>query len=607
MTSPNERSIADLLAALCDETISSEEMQLLDGLICTDAEARRLYREYLDLHARLSYQFHQSSESSVPFPPTNSEKTLIDAPPLAPIVVDSLAGFRAPLLSPISPVGSFALSYGLAAVIVGVGLLVGWVCQVSNNDLIARRSPMPSAPSRPESAISFVGRVTGMMECKWADKTDTVLFAHVPLGRKYSLTSGLLEITYDSGARIILQGPCIYFVDKPQGGFLKLGRVTARVENKSPSRRNRAAKEKEGVFAVRTPTAVVTDLGTEFGVEVDDHGATESHVFQGSILLTALDDGKESSEKVTLVASESARVDQAPRGKAASVRRAKVDPASFVRSEQFASRAKQASEAPLKAFRHWQTESEKLRKRPGLLVYYDFQRDADHPRDAGGYELLRNRAATGSTFDGCVRGAMRIGMSQGRFPGKDALKFMYAGDGVRINVPNELDQFTMAASLSQDRCDGLAGIMMSDQWFERAGCVHWQFCGGGLIKIATSAPGFVESLQSPQASDFGGWHIWSVVYDGPARRVRAYIDGRRLAEWEAASPNRLRIGEATVGNWFGGATNVSRALCGRMDEFALFDRALTDAEIKQLFGENVTSETGNRRPPASASAASQRR
>ena len=28
------------------------------------------------------------------------------------------------------------------------------------------------------------------------------------LGRRYDLGSGFLEITYDSGARVILQGPC---------------------------------------------------------------------------------------------------------------------------------------------------------------------------------------------------------------------------------------------------------------------------------------------------------------------------------------------------------------------------------------------------------------
>jgi hypothetical protein len=40
-------------------------------------------------------------------------------------------------------------------------------------------------------------------------------------------------------------------------------------------------------FVIHTPTATVTDLGTEFGVEVDAQGTTTSHVFRGSIQFQA--------------------------------------------------------------------------------------------------------------------------------------------------------------------------------------------------------------------------------------------------------------------------------------------------------------------------------
>ena len=36
-------------------------------------------------------------------------------------------------------------------------------------------------------------------------------------------------------------------------------------------------------FVIRTPTATVTDLGTEFGVEVSKEGDTETHVFVGEV------------------------------------------------------------------------------------------------------------------------------------------------------------------------------------------------------------------------------------------------------------------------------------------------------------------------------------
>ena len=80
-----------------------------------------------------------------------------------------------------------------------------------------------------------------------------------------------MEITYDTGAKVILQGPVTYEVESAAGGYLSLGKLTARVEKKAEGGSpipNPQSLIPNPLFAVRTPTATVTDLGTEFGVEV---------------------------------------------------------------------------------------------------------------------------------------------------------------------------------------------------------------------------------------------------------------------------------------------------------------------------------------------------
>ena len=52
------------------------------------------------------------------------------------------------------------------------------------------------------------------------------------LGDKFALASGLMEITYDTGAKVILQGPVTYEVESKDGGFLSVGKLTARVERR---------------------------------------------------------------------------------------------------------------------------------------------------------------------------------------------------------------------------------------------------------------------------------------------------------------------------------------------------------------------------------------
>ena len=107
-----------------------------------------------------------------------------------------------------------------------------------------------------------------------------------------------MEITYRTGSKVILQGPAIYEVDTRNGGHLLIGKLTGKVET----------AEAKG-FSVRTPTAIVTDLGTEFGVEVDRQGSTTSHVFRGSVRVQRLSaDGAGKDAGQVLHENQSARV-----------------------------------------------------------------------------------------------------------------------------------------------------------------------------------------------------------------------------------------------------------------------------------------------------------
>ncbi len=136
------------------------------------------------------------------------------------------------------------------------------------------------------------------------------------MGRKYELAAGLIEISYRSGAKVILQGPCAYEVDSARGGYLSLGKLTARVEKLSAisdqlSEISKSPNLQISKFVVRTPTAVVTDLGTEFGVEVERSGATRSHVFRGKVELRVAENGRQPSV-VPLREGESAEVKAGP-------------------------------------------------------------------------------------------------------------------------------------------------------------------------------------------------------------------------------------------------------------------------------------------------------
>ena len=237
MILPEEESAAgpatelcSLAEAVCNGTITAAQYARLNSLLSADEDMARFYATYLRMHGLLLWHWRDAEVS-----PASS--------PALPIIVEtsSFPAVPSSLFASVFSPGGFVFSYSLAVLIVAIGLLIGWVCQVPLNQQIAVNEPhSPTKTSIPEQGPVFVGRITGMVDCRWTDPPPApVGFERVVLGRKYALASGLMEITYDTGARVILQGPCTYEVESPNGGYLSLGRLTARVEKRGEGRGER--------------------------------------------------------------------------------------------------------------------------------------------------------------------------------------------------------------------------------------------------------------------------------------------------------------------------------------------------------------------------------
>ena len=91
------------------------------------------------------------------------------------------------------------------------------------------------------------------------------------------LESGEVELTFDSGAVVLLQGEAELNVESPMRAFLNSGKATARVP-----------EEAKG-FIVNTPQGTVVDLGTEFALSVDEDKAMEVHVLEGEVEADSVD------------------------------------------------------------------------------------------------------------------------------------------------------------------------------------------------------------------------------------------------------------------------------------------------------------------------------
>ena len=401
--------VGRLAGLLLEGALGPADRRRLEEMLLADPAALEYYSDYVDVHCLLHWQ-HAQAESgeqvvdSGQGSETANQQSTIHNPQsfVPPIILDLSPAPHTPFFNLNSPVGGFLFSYTTAALMLGLALLVGWTWKIHYDRQLAEHSP-PQGPGAEQPETPLVGRITGAVDCQWADPaTEAFERDGVPLGRQYVLLSGFLEITYDSGTKVILQGPVTYAVESKQSGFLSRGKLTARVDKRAEGGGRRA--EEEGgstpwaagskseirnpkseiltppstlrllpfgqgskgertanlarsqqdrepttslaprpsvrkseirnpksevsnpqslipnpLFFVRTPTAVVTDLGTEFGVEVDNSGATLSHVFRGKVEVRPAEAGNSSSPQesgterkdlaVQLGVGESARVD----------------------------------------------------------------------------------------------------------------------------------------------------------------------------------------------------------------------------------------------------------------------------------------------------------
>ncbi len=618
-------SIQDFIAAGQNGELAGDQWAEFVQLLQENDDACRLYVKYMDMSMLLPSVLASLPDDEAPaYDLIDDESTTDESYRMFGFLGNIYHGSIG-FLSQDVP---FSLLIG--ALITGLGLLAGSLVSVTHHTSVASK-PSPSAvrPNFAEKNDS-IGRITSMVDVQWADvQTATVHGANVFAGRKYALASGLMEITYQSGAKVVLQGPCTYEAQTGNGGFLSLGKLTAQLEEKGGKVASGqwlvASKEGPGVggqgagkvaggqwpvasgtnpksqiaksqisnpqslipnpslstihysqFTIKTPTAVVTDLGTEFGVEVSKSGHTTSHVFRGSVEVQPIHDKKPCGKKIVLIADQSLQIAVDSDNAEPTSRRIKIDPAIFVRVDRL---SELADEKKLKPFRRWETFSRTLRSDPSLLAYYDFQRNDDAP------DILPNVADNADhAFDGKITDAP---WAIGRMYNKQALAFDGVKSYVAINLPRQSADLTLTAWINIDALGNPSNNLLGSDG-QSPGGIRWYFDGGDRHSFFNvfGARGPWRFTPEFPFSQFHRWTHLAVVFDHKAMRVRFHKNGRLIDEYVPQGIAPIRIGPARIGHWNGKERSEASGdvgFCGRIDELAIFSRPLSSQEIQAMF------------------------
>lgn len=121
----------------------------------------------------------------------------------------------------------------------------------------------------PEAAV--VARVVRLETLRWAEGVRLEEGHSIQAGTRLRFEAGLVELDVQGKGRMILEGPADLELAGPMRAVLHRGRVILRV---NPAGHG---------YRLETSKGAVVDLGTEFGVVVDEQQRVETHVIDGEV------------------------------------------------------------------------------------------------------------------------------------------------------------------------------------------------------------------------------------------------------------------------------------------------------------------------------------
>jgi len=241
----------------------------------------------------------------------------------------------------------------------------------------------------------------------------------------------------------------------------------------------------------------------------------------------------------------------------------------------------------------WWNWAQQMRRDPRLIAFFPFQHLNQWDRFAGNIALPEDPLKNG--------GIVGAAWAQGRWPMKDALEFKRPGDRVRLRIPGAYQALTFACWVRVDGLDRKYNALLLTDGYD-PGAPHWQIYEDGRLMFSISYPDPADPQNlkkkrnqiyySPvvfNRSETGRWHHIAVTYDSQSGEAAQYLDGVQLNREVSPyyQPGRQIVyGDCELGNW-GLPTEKHkfpiRNLNGRMDEFAIFQEALSPAEIKGIY------------------------
>ena len=223
----NERvELNEICSALVDGVATEAQQHRLEKMLAVSDEARRFYVRTMAMSASL---FDRAGEMQ-------SEPANVIRPP-------QWQRWLAPLAA-------------AAVIVAGIA--------------ISRFFPGANLPEATDEIVETVARLSGAKDCQWV-KSGPSPGDELTRGQRLDLLSGFAEVTFDSGAQLLLEGPVSLDLRSAWEAEFHRGSLKASVPPEAIG------------FRVTSAAVEVVDLGTEFSMTAEEGGVAEVFVLKGAV------------------------------------------------------------------------------------------------------------------------------------------------------------------------------------------------------------------------------------------------------------------------------------------------------------------------------------
>lgn len=288
MNPRDKHTLCQLVLKLKDQALSEDEQVQLDRILCEQPDGAEVMMQVLEVYTRLMRSEGGAAEGDEGATPAADEMLhqFLEWENVAPSIAEEAVPADRPLIRKVVREKHIHHMNKTSAVIA-----LASMAAILLIVLFVHFAPAPSIE---------VATLTNSIDAVFVNGENSAAGSRLSChASPLWLQKGVVEITFDYGASVVIEGPAGFQLNSAENIALYSGRLYAHVPGHSKG------------FIVETPSSRVIDLGTEFGVRVDFDGSSDVYMMKGKASVFSGTKGQTGQGEI-LTAGQARRVD--PKG-----------------------------------------------------------------------------------------------------------------------------------------------------------------------------------------------------------------------------------------------------------------------------------------------------